>query len=131
VSGGLTPEQAACVLANLANGTEAQQTLIFSHAPILPALHSCLTEANAEVRRPVISFILELARKNSKWRKDFVDAGIVATLKRICEWTGGTSSSPVARLGHRISAEDDKEIVDQARTALDWLEHGGTVEEGF
>ena len=77
-----------------------------------------------------MAFVLELARRNPKRRKELVDVGIVATLKLICEWTGGTSSSPGGRAGLHILAEEDKEVISQARAALDWLEHGGTVEDG-
>jgi hypothetical protein len=139
VSGSISPSlsdirvQATHALANLANGHEAHQNAILSRPQILISLRSCLADARVETRRPAVACILELARKNPKRRKELVDAGIISTLKRISEWSGGVSSSPGGRaLGHHAVAEDEKDVVDQARLALDWLEHGGAVgEAGF
>jgi len=130
--------QAVSALANLANGSPTQQTLLVSHKPLLGALRSCLGEANVKTRKPAVSFVLQLARSNPKQRKEFVDAGIVTTLKRICDWpagagpggggTGGRRTS-VSIGGHQLHhVEEEKEIITQARIAIDWLEHG---EDGF
>jgi len=117
--------QAARVLANLANGTETHQNLILSHPQILLSLRSCLADAKVEARRPAVGCVLELARTNPRRRKELIDAGIVSTLRHICEWTGGVSVSPGGRMAHIL--DDDKDVVDKARTALDWLEHGGAT----
>ena len=90
-----------------------------------------------------MSFVLELARTNPKRRKEFADAGIVSTLKRICEWPagvsvgggtgpGGPGLGPGARrmsMGHHHHHDED--VIVQARAALDWLELGSAIEGGF
>jgi hypothetical protein len=72
-----------------------------------------------------VACVLELARTNPKKRKEIADAGIVSTLRHICDWTGGVTISPGGRTAaHHGVMEDDKDVIDQARMALDWLEHG-------
>lgn len=116
--------QAVYVLANLANAQEAHQALILSNRDILLSLKTCL-ELKAGIRRPAVSCILELARNHPERRKDFNEAGIVSTLRYICDGSAGVSISPGSRSlhGHHSAMEDDKDIIDQARAALDWL-HG-------
>lgn len=119
--------QAAFVLANLANGHESHQDLIMSHPKLLASLRNCLADSKAEARRPAVACVLELVRNNPKRRKDIIDAGIVSTLRHICEWSGGLTMSPGGRsLQHHSSGalEDDRDTIDNARLALDWLEHG-------
>ena len=81
------------MLANMSNGTFEQQDLILSYPNLLSALQVCLSEAKAEVRGPAVSCILELVTKNPRRKKAMTEAGIVSTLKRLCEWSGhgGTS----------------------------------------
>lgn len=94
-----------------------------------------------------------------------IEAGIVNTLRHLCEWTGvGASASPggggisispggrgtgqagggvygswggsgnasTAGWGHghyqqhHMSAGDEKDVLDLAKVALNWLEHGDT-----
>ncbi|KAJ7590838.1 ARM repeat-containing protein [Mycena floridula] len=118
--------QAAYVLANLANAHESHQESITSHREILVALQRCIAESKTEIRRPAVACILELARNHPERRKVLADAGIVSTLHHICEWGGGMSLSPGGRpmslSGHPIVAED-RDLIDQAKLALDWLEH--------
>jgi len=117
--------QAAQVMANLANGYENHQDLIISNPQILKALRSCMSEAKVEARRPAVSCILYLIRANPQRRQEFQDTGIISTLRHMCDWSGGVSISPGGRmLGHHHFIEDDKEVIDLAREALDRLDHG-------
>jgi len=119
--------QAAYVLANLANAHESHQESILSHPEILSSLRTCLAESKSDIRRPAVACILELARNHPERQKEIADAGIVSTLRHICEWTGAMSMSPGGRAlqgHHSIIAEDDRDMIDQAKAALDWLEHG-------
>lgn len=163
------------MLANMSNGTFEQQDLILSYPNLLSALQVCLSESKAEVRGPAVSCILELVSKNPRRKKAMTEAGIVTTLKRLCEWSGhgGTSSSsggwgssatfispstgrsPGRHSGNggggvggaggpgswggsgsmrhmhgssghssTVGIDEDRFIVQRARVALDWLEHG-------
>jgi hypothetical protein len=92
-----------------------------------------------------VACILELARGNPRRRKEIIDAGFVGTLRHICEFGshvgaglgGGSSSNSggngsgtggIVGMGGRnvVSGmiEDDSRVIDRARVALDWLEHG-------
>ena len=159
------------MLANMSNGTFEQQDLILSYPNLLSALQVCLSEAKAEVRGPAVSCILELVSKNPRRKKAMTEAGIVGTLKRLCEWSGhgGTSGgwgsttaispsrggvggrSPGRHSGSggvgggggpgswggsgsmrhmhgsghsTVGIDEDRFVVQRARVALDWLEHG-------
>lgn len=112
-------------MANLANGTEAHRDLILSHPQILLSLQSCLADAQVEARRPAVGCVFELARTNLKGRKELIDAGIVSTLRHICERTGGMSVSPGGRMVH--IAGDNKDVLDKAREALEYFEQSGGV----
>lgn len=119
--------QAAYVMANLANGYESHQGLIISHPQILSSLRSCMADAKVEVRRPAVSCVLQLIRANLHRRQEFHDTGIISTLRHMCDWSGGVSLSPGGRMvGHHV-VEDDKEVIDLARQAVEWLDHGGDV----
>lgn len=66
--------------------------------------------------------VLQLAISGGpKWRKEIVDAGLVAVLRHLCEWSGGSGSPRVRRA---TVLEDDRDVVDQAQRTLDWPEHG-------
>ncbi|KAK0479999.1 armadillo-type protein [Armillaria novae-zelandiae] len=113
--------QAASLLANLANGSDVQQELILSCPKILVSLKVCLAESKPEIRRPAVGCILELARRSSKGRKEMVENGILSTLRHICEWSGGGLTMSHAHTSSAI--EEEKDIIEHARLALDWLEH--------
>lgn len=113
------------MLANLTNGNEGQQNLIIAHPYVLPSIRACLAHTKTAIRQPAVSCILELARTNPKSRREIIDAGIVTTLRRICEWTGSAALTPGGRSAHQSALDGDREIVERARRALDWLEHGG------
>lgn len=113
------------MVANLANGYEDYQDLIISNPQILKALRCCMSEAKVEARRPAVSCILSLIRANPQRRQEFQDTGIISTLRHMCDWNGGVSISPGGRmLGHHHVVEDDKEVINFAREALDRLDHG-------
>jgi len=201
--------QSAFCVANLVNGSHEQQDMILHYPGMLNALQTCLAEMGPDVRRPAVSCVLVLAQSNPRRRKEMMEAGIVGTLKRLCEWSGhasghghghGPPHSPVVGMslsppvggggghwggrspgirptassathatsqgvygswsgsgsmmhhhhshsfaaahhaaagGHRphgnhhhwtshMALEDDKDVVQRARTALEWLEHGET-----
>jgi hypothetical protein len=90
---------------------------------MLASLCSCLADSRMEIYRPALSCVVELTRTTK--RKELVDAGIASTLRRICEWTGGLVLGD-----HLPLAEDEREVVEKARRALDWLEQG-TLDTGF
>ena len=88
----------------MSNGTDEQQDLILSYPNLLSALQVCLSEAKAEVRGPAVSCILELVTRNPRRKKAMTEAGIVGTLKRLCEWSGhghhgGTPTTAAASSG--------------------------------
>lgn len=86
-----------------------------------------MSDAKVAVRRPAVNCAAQLI-KNPKWIRQFHESGIVSTLRHISE--GGTVSlSPggVGRILHghyHDGADDDKEISERARLAVDQLEHG-------
>lgn len=92
-----------------------------SHPQILESLRTCLAVSKTDIRRPIVGCILQLTRTNPKRRREIVDAGFVSTLRHLCDWSGAAGSP-----GGRSPAvvEDDRDVIDQARLALDWLEHG-------
>jgi hypothetical protein len=46
----------------------------------------------------------------------------------MCDWSGGVSLSPGGRMsGSHHVIEDDKEVINLARQAVDWLDHGGEI----
>jgi hypothetical protein len=106
-------------MANLANGEQSHQELIIKHPRILSSLRSCMSDAKVEVRRPAVSCVLQLIRVSSEHRQELQDAGIISTLRHMCDWSGGVSLSPGGRMsGHHHVIEDDKEVIDLARQAL-------------
>ncbi|KAI0029217.1 ARM repeat-containing protein [Vararia minispora EC-137] len=109
---------AACTLSNLANGSQEHQEQIFSHSSILPALSACLVDAPMDVRRAAVSCVLELTRAGGK-HHELHDAGIVSTLRHICE--NSATMSPTTGPGHHSL---EKQVKDIARKALDCIEHG-------
>jgi hypothetical protein len=86
--------QATYALANLANGTHEQQDMIVKHPRLLSTLQLCLAESNSAVRRPAVSCILALVKSNPKRRKEMTEAGIVGSLRSLCEWSGHPPSQP-------------------------------------
>jgi hypothetical protein len=109
--------QAAFAMANLANGDTSQQTLIIRNPRILSSLRSCMSDAKVQVRRPAVSCILQLI--HSEYRDELQDAGIITTLRHICDLSGVVSLSPGGRMsGHHHVIEDDKEVIDLARQAV-------------
>ncbi|KAL9708624.1 hypothetical protein Ac2012v2_008173 [Leucoagaricus gongylophorus] len=89
--------QATYLLANLINGSELQQNQIASHPRLLNNLRTCLAEGKNEVKKPATSCIYQLAR-NSKGRRAIIEAGIISTLRHLCEWSnpGVPPSSPIS-----------------------------------
>jgi len=89
--------QATYLLANLINGSELQQSQIASHPQLLNNLRTCLAEGKNEIKRPATSCIYQLAR-NSKGRRAIIEAGIISTLRHLCEWShpGVSPSSPIS-----------------------------------
>ncbi|KAI0929233.1 hypothetical protein AcW1_006226 [Taiwanofungus camphoratus] len=112
--------QAVCVVANVANSPPHQNSIL-SNSRILASLKTCLVDAKAEVRRPAISCVLELAKANPRSHKELHDAGIDSTLRHMCEYSGGLGGSPARRFA--MGKEDDSEVQEKARDALHWLEH--------
>ncbi|KAJ6481550.1 ARM repeat-containing protein [Mycena vitilis] len=131
--------QATYVLANVSNGAAAYQTHLITSPPLLAALRSALAERGPHVRRPAVSAVLELARTSTGARRAIGDAGIGATLRQMCSASAGFHS-PHSAVGAgfqrdvgggvgvggvlRTPMDDDKDVIEQAKTALDWLEHG-------
>ncbi|KAJ7774691.1 ARM repeat-containing protein [Mycena olivaceomarginata] len=143
--------QATYVLANLSNGAATYQTHLITSPPLLAALRAALAERRPHVRRPAVSAVLELACASTAARRALGEAGVGAMLRQMCADTGAgaggfrtiTSHSPVGGGGgfqrdglhmhlgvggaaglRGSSMEDDKDVIESAKTALDWLEHG-------
>lgn len=114
----------ACFLANIANGSREEQDFIFAHTHIIHAIHDCMTDAKSDTRCPLISCILSLVQSNIRRKHELTEAGIISTLRHMCDWTAGVSvsMSPGGR-HHRIRMDDDKEAAKLARSVLDVLEH--------
>jgi hypothetical protein len=114
----------ACFLANIANGSREEQDFIFAHPHIIHAMHDCMIDAKSDTRCPLISCILSLVQSNIRRKHELTEAGIISTLRHMCDWTAGVSvsMSPGGR-HHRIHMDDDKEAVKLARSVLDLLEH--------
>ncbi|KAJ7080440.1 ARM repeat-containing protein [Mycena epipterygia] len=120
--------QATYVLANLSNGAAAFQAHLLASAPLLAALRRVLADRAPHIRRPAVSAVLELARTSTAARRALGDAGVGATLRQM---SAGYHAGTVGREavggggGQRGTAmDDDKDVIEQARMALDWLEHG-------
>ena len=82
-----------------------------------------MVESNVEVRRPAASCVLQLA-KNPKCQKTLRDEGFDSTLRRMCDFGGGTISGSPGPLGHQMGVEDDVGVREKAREALTLLEYG-------
>lgn len=65
------------------------------------------------MRRPTIARTVGLAGGGLHRRKEIVEAEFVATLRRVCEWSDAAA----------WIANDDRDVVEWARRALDWLGH--------
>ncbi|KAF7292705.1 hypothetical protein MIND_01168700 [Mycena indigotica] len=118
--------QAACLLGNLAN-VNSMQSLITGNAELLGALRMVLAERNPSIRRPIVAAVLELAKGSTVGRKALVDAGLGGTLQTVTATSRHSSVSGPTSLGiHHSHMEDDRDVIDQAKTALSWLEHGET-----
>jgi hypothetical protein len=104
------------------------RTLILSNSQILACLRTCLSKTKLEVRKPAVACILELAQTDTKRaRIEMGSAGITSTLRHMCDWPGAISFSPGGRTGGlHVSGEEDKDVINQARQALDWLENDET-----
>ncbi|KAK7042068.1 ARM repeat-containing protein [Favolaschia claudopus] len=130
--------QATYVLANLSNGAAAYQTHLITTGPLLAALRHALAERGPHVRRPAVSAVLELARASTAARRALVEAGVASTLRQMCSTSSSSVGyhSPVSAVfpprelgggsvGSRATPmDDDKDVIESAKTALDWLEHG-------
>ncbi|KAJ3568008.1 hypothetical protein NP233_g5999 [Leucocoprinus birnbaumii] len=83
--------QATKLLGNLINGNETHQNQIASCTKLLVNLRTCLAEGKTEVKKPASACIHQLAR-NSRGRRAIIEAGIIPTLRHICEWSGSGMS---------------------------------------
>ncbi|KAJ7036154.1 ARM repeat-containing protein [Mycena alexandri] len=127
--------QATYILANIANGAAAYQSHLLASPPLLAALRRALAERGPQVRRPAVSAILELARTSTAARRALGEAGVAGTLRQMCSASAGFHS-PLSAVGSGFQREpgaansranpldDDRDVIEQAKTALDWLEHG-------
>ncbi|KDQ61261.1 hypothetical protein JAAARDRAFT_125390 [Jaapia argillacea MUCL 33604] len=118
-------QQAASLLANLANGSSTYQNYIIAHPHLMVTLRSVLSDRHVEARRPAVSCVVHLARTNARSHKMMREAGVDSTLRKMCDFSGaGVSLSPGGRLGHHLGVEDDTGVRDSAREALHYLDHG-------
>ena len=88
-------------------------------------------DAKADIRRPTVSCILELARSNPLSYRELQDAGIVTTLRHMLENHSHVGASPTVHRhigGRQMGAEDDTEVQERARQALHWLERSADNE---
>jgi hypothetical protein len=91
-------------------------------------MHDCITDAKSDTRCPLLSCILALVQFNTRRKHELAEAGIISTLRHICDWTAGVSVSMSPGGHHRIHMEDDKDAVKLARSTLDILEHSNIGE---
>ncbi|KAF9030867.1 ARM repeat-containing protein [Hymenopellis radicata] len=112
--------QAVSLLANLANGYSDEADILLTSSNVLPALQTCLSEPRAEIRRPAVGCILQLARTSSRARAGMLELGLESTLRHMTEWNGGGLTMTH---GHAEAARDEEKlIVDEARHALEILD---------
>jgi hypothetical protein len=111
--------QAAYTLTNLSNGSQEHQDQILAHAGILSALRSCLVDAPMDVRRAAVACVLQLARGGGARHVALHGAGVVGTLRHICDNSATMSHSTGP--GH-VAVE--RAVREDARMALDYIEHG-------
>ncbi|KAF6750708.1 ARM repeat-containing protein [Ephemerocybe angulata] len=118
--------QALWALANLCSGPSTLTSSVLQKPQLLLNLRTCLAECGSEVRKPAVQCVLVLAQEHPRRRRALVDAGVVGTLRRLCEWGPTVLCREVRRLGAGVGAsmDMDKEVYERARMALDWLEHG-------
>lgn len=91
--------ETAHVLGHIANGTRAQQDLVFKHSHILEGMRHCLADAHPSTRVPLMTCLHGLLQTNPRRQRDLVEAGFLSPLQHLCEWTGrgiggGISASP-------------------------------------
>lgn len=128
------------MLANLANGPQASHLL--THTRVLSALHTALvsTPPKTDTRRPVVACIAQLAQlARGPGRAAMKKVGFEEALKNVCEWgsiggAGGGGSTNVTTGGvvggHAgrgavslgVGMERDRDVVEQARLAMHFLE---------
>ncbi|KAJ7506146.1 ARM repeat-containing protein [Mycena galericulata] len=122
--------QATYVLANLSNGAATYQSHLLAAPALLAALRSVLADRAPHIRRPAVSAVLELARTSTAGRRALGQAGVASTLRQMCSAGSSGFGSPVRDVGgaggglRGTAMDDDRDVIEQARTALDWLEHG-------
>ncbi|KAJ7109549.1 armadillo-type protein [Mycena crocata] len=134
--------QATYVLANLSNGAATYQSHLIASPQLLAGLRNVLAERGPHIRRPAVSAVLELARTSTAARRALGDAGVAGTLRQMCSASAGYHSGTIAGGFHVVigardasgagsgggpratAMDDDKDVIEQARKALDWLEHG-------
>ncbi|KAF6760995.1 hypothetical protein DFP72DRAFT_1042425 [Ephemerocybe angulata] len=89
--------QALWALANLCSGPSTLTSSVLQKPQLLLNLRTCLAECGSEVRKPAVQCVLVLAQEHPRRRRALVDAGVVGTLRRLCEWgptvVGAASSS--------------------------------------
>ncbi|TFK23714.1 ARM repeat-containing protein [Coprinopsis marcescibilis] len=81
--------EATGVLANLANGTPRETSLILHHPKLLEGLRTVIAERGSEVRKPAVQCILQLVLEREggrERRRVMVSRGVGETLRRVCEW---------------------------------------------
>ncbi|EPQ57852.1 ARM repeat-containing protein [Gloeophyllum trabeum ATCC 11539] len=114
----------AALLSNLANGSAAYQDQILAHQELLSALRNCLIDHNVEVRKPAMACILQLSKSNLRSQQALRDANIHSVLQRMTDHSRGISLSPGGLGRHHLGVEDNLDVREMAREALEWLEHG-------
>ncbi|KAI0086228.1 ARM repeat-containing protein [Irpex rosettiformis] len=117
--------QAVYLTGNLSNSTTHSHEIL-SHARILQSLRMCLVDAKVDVRRPAVTCVLQLIKANPGSYKELHESGIDSTLRHMCDYGGGImASSPTSTRFHNhhyhMGVEDDREVKDKARDALNRL----------
>jgi hypothetical protein len=90
-------------------------------------MRDCMTDAKSG--SPLISCIHSLVQSNTRRKDELMEAGIISTLRHMCDGTTSVSMSmsPGGR-HHRMHMEDDKDTVRVARLILDIVEHSNIGE---
>ncbi|TFK46722.1 ARM repeat-containing protein [Heliocybe sulcata] len=115
---------AVALLSNIANGSKKYQDQILAHEELLSAIRNCLIDRNLEVRKPAMVCILQLSKSNLRSQQALRDANIHSVLQRMTDHSRGINLSPGGLGRHHLGVEDNLDVRELAREALEWLEHG-------
>ncbi|KAI0683713.1 armadillo-type protein [Cytidiella melzeri] len=115
--------QAVYLAGNLSNSTVHSHDIL-ANTGILQSLRLCLVDAKVDVRRPAVTCVLQLIKANPGCQKELHESGIDSTLRHMCDYGGGFlgASPTTTRFHHHLGVEDDREVKEKAREALERIQ---------